>query len=235
MNMSKKTLKNVPARQEKESSSWGLIPIAAITILFIGAVVWFVFFNSNSDSPPITDPALVGNGHAKGNLEAKVTIVEFSDFQCPACGAAFPAAQQMFEQFKDRIRFVYRHFPLTGLHPFAVSAAEASECAAEQEKFWEMHDSLFQQQSSWTAASNLDEAKQNIRSIADSLGLDLPSFDQCLSSREKLSKVQEDMDAAVRFGINSTPTFFINGKMVRGGMTVETFSREIEAALAKAG
>lgn len=233
--MSKKTLKNIPSRAEKEGNSYGWIPIAAITILFVAAVVWFVFFNSNSNNSVINDPALVGNGQAKGNPEAKVTVVEFSDFQCPACGTAFPATQQVFEQYKDRIRFVYRHFPLTGLHPFAISAAEASECASDQQQFWEMHDALFQQQSNWTATQSLDQAKQNIRAIAQQLGLTMQSFDQCLSSRQKLSKVQEDMDAAIRFSVNSTPTFFINGKKVTGAIPVEQFSQEIEAALAKAG
>jgi len=231
--MGKKTLKTVPRQEEKEGSSYGWIPIAAITVLFVGAVAWFVFFNSNSNDTVINDPALVGNGQVRGNPDSKVTVVEFSDFQCPACGAAFPATKTVFEKYKDRIRFVYRHFPLTGLHPFAVSAAEASECAADQQKFWEMHDSLFQQQSSWTATQSLDEAKQNIRSIAQQLGLNMDSFDACVSGRKKLSKVQEDMDAAVRFGVNSTPSFFINGKLVRGGMTVEAFSQEIDAALAK--
>lgn len=233
--MSKKTLKNIPNRAEKEGNSYGWIPIAAITILFVAAVVWFVFFNSNPNGSVIEDPALVGNGHAKGNLEAKVTVVEFSDFQCPACGAAFPAVQQVFEKYKDRIRFVYRHFPLTGLHPFAISAAEASECASDQQQFWQMHDALFQQQSSWTATQRLDTAKQNIRSLAQQLGLSMDSFDQCLSSRQKLSKVQEDMDAAIRFRVNSTPTFFVNGKLLKGALSVEAFSQEIDAALAKAG
>ncbi len=233
--MSKKTLKNIPNRAEKEGNSYGWIPIAAITILFVGAVVWFVFFNSSPNDSVINDPALIGNGQVKGNPDANVTVVEFSDFQCPACGAAFPATQTVFEKYKEKIRFVYRHFPLTGLHPFAVSAAEASECAADQQKFWEMHDALFQQQSSWTATQSLDEAKQNVRSIAQQLGLNMQSFDACLSGRQKISKVQEDRDAAIRFGVNSTPTFFVNGKLLKGALSAEAFSQEIEAALAKAG
>lgn len=231
--MAKKSVKKFEASAEKAGFSIGPVVIAILAIALVGGVAW-VFFSNSAPQNGFPVEELVDNGHIKGKLDAKVTLVEFSDFQCPACGAAFPTVRTVFEKYKDRIRFVYRHFPLTTIHPFAITAAEASECADQQGKFWELHDALFEQQSIWTAFAGLSSAKSEIRSIAIQIGLEPTAFDQCMASRQTLSKVQADMDAAVRFGINSTPTFFVNGKKLEGALSVDAFSREIDSALAQA-
>lgn len=231
----KKQLKRHPPVEEKKSGfSFGWVPIAIVVFLFVGGIVWFFVSGSTPAVPLYPVEELVDSGHVKGNSDALVTVVEFSDFQCPACGAAFPTVENVFNQYKDKIRLVYRHFPLTTIHPFAVSAAEASECAARQNKFWEMYTALFEQQGVWTAALDTANAKQRIREIAIGLGVNATDFDQCLSSRAQLSKVQADLDAGAKFGINSTPTFFINSKKFAGGLSQNQFSQEIDAALASA-
>ena len=202
-------------------------------LLFLAAAVWLLFFSKSA--PSNGNPSdWVGNGQVKGNPDAKVIVAEFSDFQCPACGAAFPVVQSVFEKYKDRIRFAYRHFPLTTVHPFAFFAAEASECMAEQEKFWEFHDALFQQQSSWSGALDLSGAKQRIREIAVQLDADADSFDSCMADRRYLPKIQQSMDTANRLGVNATPTFFINGKKFSRVLSVQEFEQEIESALSSA-
>jgi protein-disulfide isomerase len=231
--LAKKAVKSVPSKTEKEFGSWAwLLAIVAILIV-AGIVAWFAFFSVPSP-PPVVDPELADNGHATGNPDAIVTVVTFSDFQCPACAAAFPAAEQVIQKYQGRIRFVYRHFPLISIHPFSVSAAEASECASKQGKFWEMHDSLFQQNLVWTNTIDLVQARQNIRGIAQQIGLELNSYDSCLSGHAGLAQVQKDVEDGIRFGVNATPTFFINGKKIAGALSFDAFSSEIDAALADA-
>ena len=163
-----------------------------------------------------------------GAADAPVTIVEFSDFQCPYC-ARFQSETlpQIIQNYGDRVRFVYRDFPLTSLHANALKAAEASECADDQGAYWKYHDLLFQNQSA------LDDA--SLKNYAATLGLDTTAFNQCLDSDEKMSEVQKDYQDGITAGVQGTPAFFVNGNLIEGAQPYSAFQAAIEAALAANG
>jgi protein-disulfide isomerase len=162
------------------------------------------------------------NGSAKGPATAPVQIIEFSDFQCPFCQRAHPTIQQVLDKYGDRVQLVYRHFPLPG-HPNARPAAEASECAAEQGKFWPYHDKLF------ASPSQLGNA--DLKKHAAQLGLDTSKFDACVDSRKYKAQVETDAQAGEQAGVNGTPAFFINGRMLSGAQPFDAFKRIIDDEL----
>ena len=160
----------------------------------------------------------------KGPDKASVEIIEFSDFQCPFCEAAFPTVKQVLAKYGDKIRFTYRHYPLPN-HPNARPAAEAAACAAEQNKFWEYHDRLF------TNQSKLAEA--DLKAHAQAIGLDAASFNSCVDSHKYAKLVEEDLAAGNQVGVNGTPAFFVNGRILSGAQPYDVFRRVIEEELAK--
>ena len=164
----------------------------------------------------------------QGPEDAAVTIVEFSDFQCPYC-ATFQqeTLPQILSEYGDQVRFVYRDFPLTSLHANALKAAEASECADDQGKYWEYHDLLFQNQSA------LDD--ESLKGYAASLEMDTATFDECLASGKYTQEVAKDLQDGTEAGVQGTPSFFVNGMPIRGAQPYQAFQAAIEAALAEAG
>lgn len=176
----------------------------------------------------------VGTLPAAGEANAKVTIVEFSDFQCPYCKKFF---DETYEQIKKdyidtgKAKLYYRHLPLA-IHPLAQDAAEASECANDQGKFWEYHDLLFEKFDSWSVLP-LEEFPQTLTSYAAELGLNTEEFNSCLSSDKYDEKVKKDMADGQSAGASGTPTFFINGKPLVGAYPYETFKTIIEEELKK--
>jgi len=177
-------------------------------------------------TPPIVvENVSVDDDPAWGPTDAKVTVVEFSDFQCPYCSRfAVQTYPQIKEQYGDKIRFVYRDFPLTQLHENAEKAAEAAQCANDQGKFWEYHDLLFANQAALDAAS--------LKGYASQLGLDSATFDQCLDSGKYTDEVQNDLTQGAGYGVQGTPSFFINGLLVSGAQPFASFQAAIDAALA---
>lgn len=169
---------------------------------------------------PDDDPSL-------GNPNAPVTIVEFSDFQCPYCARFFAntlgAVKDKYVK-TGKARLVYRDFPLSSIHSEATGAAEAAACANEQGKFWEYHDKTFQNQQALGAA--------NYQQWAKDLGLNATAFNQCVDTRKYADEVQKDFNDGRKAGVSGTPTFFINGKMVVGALPIEEFESAIEEALA---
>jgi protein-disulfide isomerase len=160
----------------------------------------------------------------KGKSNAKVTIVEYSDFQCPYCArATTEAVAQIIKDYVDtgKVRLIFRHFPLS-MHQNAAKAAEVAECAGDQGKFWEMHDKLFANQQALDVES--------LKKYASDLGLDTTKFNTCLTTGAKQSIVQAQVSEGSRFGVTGTPTFFINGKQVVGAQPYEVFKQEIDAA-----
>jgi protein-disulfide isomerase/predicted transcriptional regulator len=161
-----------------------------------------------------------------GPTNAPVTLVEFSDFDCPFCGRFHPTLKQLSEKYGDQLRIVYRQYPILSLHPNAFKAAEASLCANDQGKFWQMHDVMFQEQ----GRLSVKELKEK----ADRIGLGKKDFDQCLDSGRHTERVQEDMKEASRVGVTGTPALFVNGVFVEGGaVSLETVSRAIDQELAR--
>jgi protein-disulfide isomerase len=159
-----------------------------------------------------------------GPEDAPVTIVEFSDFQCPYCARFVTQTYpQIKQQYEGKVRFVFRDFPLTQIHENAQNAAEAAGCANEQGKFWEYHDMLFTNQSALDVAS--------LKSYASQLGLDSATFDQCLDSGKYAEEIQKDLQDGNQYGVQGTPSFFVNGLLVSGAQPFSVFQAVIDAAL----
>jgi protein-disulfide isomerase len=167
-------------------------------------------------SAPMLKPPLSERDHVLGPPNAKIELVEYGDFECPHCGRAFVIVNQLRAELGDALRFAYRHFPLTKMHLHALKAAEASEAAGAQGKFWEMHDLLFQR------APELEDAQ--LLEYAADLGLDLKKFQTDLVTEIYVPRIQEDVTSGVRSGVNGTPTFFINGKRHNGGYDYESLT-----------
>jgi protein-disulfide isomerase len=149
--------------------------------------------------------------HAQGNANAAVTLMEYGDYQCPYCGAAYPLVKKLQRHFKDDLRFVFRNFPLTQAHPLAHMAAELAEAAALQGKFWPMHDWIYEHQEEWSEAG--EEAL--LGGIA-AVGLDADALEDSLKKPEIDKRIKSDFNGGVRSGVNGTPSFFINGFLHQG-------------------
>jgi len=179
--------------------------------------------NNNEPSTGIAEVS-ADDDPSLGSENAPITIVEFSDFQCPYC-ARFE--QDTFPELKSRyidtglVKIVFRDFPLTSIHQYAQKAAEASECADEQDKFWEYHDLLFSNQNALEVSS--------LKGYAFSIGLDTQQFDSCLDSGKYKDEVQKDMEDGISYGVTGTPAFFVNGKLLTGAQPFSEFERLINS------
>jgi protein-disulfide isomerase len=160
--------------------------------------------------------------HIQGPASALVTLVEYGDYQCPYCGEAYPIVQEVQRRMGARLRFVFRNFPLTQVHPHSQHAAEAAETAAAQGTFWEMHDTLFEHQ------DHLDD--DHLVRYAGELGLDIDAFVAQMTAHAHAGRVREDFLSGVRSGVNGTPTFFINGVRHDGSYDLETLLAAVEQA-----
>jgi protein-disulfide isomerase len=168
-------------------------------------------------------PPVGKRDHQRGPETAPVTLVEYGDYECPYCGQAYPIVKEIQRRVGDRLRFVFRNFPLTQSHPHAEHAAEAAEAAAAQEKFWQMHDYLFEHQRA------LDDA--HLVHYALALHLDQERFEREMTEHVHSERVHEDFLSGVRSGVNGTPTFFINGVRHDESYELETLLAAIEAAM----
>ena len=166
------------------------------------------------------------DGATMGPKTAPVTIVEFSDFQCPYCARAQPILKDLMQRYDGKVRLVFRDFPLD-MHAQAQKAAEAARCAGDQGKFWEMHDRLFTDQRALQVA--------DLKRSASELGLDTAKFNTCVDSGRYAAALKADMDAGARLGVNATPTFFVNGRMITGAGSPQAFTEVIDQELARAG
>ncbi|MDF2455059.1 MAG: DsbA family protein [Cytophagaceae bacterium] len=140
----------------------------------------------------------------QGNLSAAIELVEYGDYQCPHCGRAYPIIQKIQEAMGDKLKFVFRNFPLTNIHPDAMNAAVAAEAAGLQGKFWEMHDVIFEHQNRLL--------EHHLISYAEELGLNVEQFKNDMLSEPVITKVEDDFESGMRSGVNGTPSFFINGE-----------------------
>jgi protein-disulfide isomerase len=171
--------------------------------------------------PPKMEVA--ADGPSKGPSSAPVTIVEFSDFECPYCSRAEETVSQVLKQYGDKVRLVYRDFPLP-FHPNAQKAAEAAQCAGDQGKYWEMHEKLF--------ANQKDLKPEALKGYAKELNLDPAKFEKCLDGGAKAAVVDANRKAGEKVGVTGTPAFFINGYQLTGAQPFEEFKTIIDAELA---
>ena len=168
-------------------------------------------------TPPVSEA-----DHRSGPDGAPVTLVEYGDFECPSCGAAYPIVEDARREMGTRLRFVFRHFPLTQMHPHAMRAAEAAETAGVQGKFWQMHRMLFEHQD---ALEDTDLAR-----YAKALHLDAKRFESELASGAHVARIREQIGSGIRSGVNGTPTFFINGVRYDGSWEAPALLAALEAA-----
>jgi protein-disulfide isomerase len=169
---------------------------------------------------------VAAEGPAMGEEKAPVTIVEFSDYQCPFCSRAEDTVKKVLDSYKGKVRLVFRDYPLP-FHPQAQKASEAAHCAGDQGKYWQMHEKLFANQSALGVPQLKDHAK--------GLGLDAAKFDKCLDSGEKAKIVETSKKAGDEAGVNGTPAFFINGRPLSGAREFEKFKEIIDYELANNG
>jgi protein-disulfide isomerase len=173
-------------------------------------------------SATLTQP-VSAHDYAEGPADAPLTLVEYGDYQCPYCGAAYPIVKRLQKILGRKLRFVFRNFPLTQAHPYALIAAEAAEAAALQGKFWEMHDLLFEQQTFLEP--------DVIPLWAKRIGLDLEKFKNDINQGVVATRIQEERQSGIRSGVNGTPTFFINGTRYDGLSDYESLLAALESEL----
>jgi len=168
----------------------------------------------------------IGDSPVRGAADAPVTIVEFSDFQCPYCGRVGPTLERLLEEYPGQVRVVYKHLPLS-FHEHALPAAKAAVAAGRQGKFWEMHDALF--------ASQRQLGEEKYRELAEELGLDVEQFERDYKSEEVAMEVAQDMNQARKLGVTGTPGFFVNGRFSSGAKPYQSFKTMVDAALEREG
>jgi protein-disulfide isomerase len=170
----------------------------------------------------LTMPVDDDRDHIQGSADAAVTLVQYGDYECPYCGAAYPIIKEVQARLGERLRFVFRNFPITTSHPHAERAAEAAEAAATQGTFWQMHDLLYENQK---RLGDLD-----LRTYAETLGLDIELFDKELAEHVHAERIHEDFMSGVRSGVNGTPTFYINGSRHDDSYDLDTLLGALERA-----
>lgn len=176
-------------------------------------------------APASARVAVNGNvGFVRGSKDAPVTIVEFSDFQCPFCKNATATVKQVVDKYEGKVKLVFRDFPIATLHPLAPKAHEAARCAADQGKFWEYHDILFDR--------SPRQSPDDLKKYADELKLDQTAFAQCLDSGKQQESIGRDIQEGTSLGVTGTPTFFINGRELVGAQPLTAFQKIIDSELA---
>jgi protein-disulfide isomerase len=170
----------------------------------------------------LTLPVSEERDHIQGPAAAPLTLLEYGDYECPYCGAAYPIVKQVQAQMGDGLRVVFRNFPISTSHPHAEQAAEAAEAAAAQGRFWEMHDHLYEHQ------QNLEAG--DLHTYAEELGLDVERFDRELAEHVHAARVRDDFMSGVRSGVNGTPTFYINGMRHDGPHDLDSLLAALERA-----
>lgn len=206
-----------------------LIILAVLFVGFIGIVV----FSRGDDSANQNGDTAGGSNHVQGANTEGVTLVEYGDFQCPACRSYFPVLQQVKDKYGDQIAFQFKHFPLVQIHQNAMVAHRAAEAAGQQGKFWEMHDLLYQRQNAWAESSNPTSIMED---YAAELGINVDQFKEAFSSELVNDIIQADIRDGQALGITSTPSFAINGQKIDNPPNdLEGFSQLIDEQIAEQG
>jgi len=208
--------------------------VLAVAALLLGAPAFYELARHGEVPPAPKTPTealaarlVRADSHTSGNLTAAVSVIEFGDFQCPVCGPEEKVMHEVRAKYAKQVRFVFRQFPLIHIHPFSWRAAQASECAAEQGKFWEAVDEIYSRQT--------DLSDEGLHRDAAEIGLDQAKFGQCLHSEAAAVRVRQDLEDGKALGVKATPTFFIGHQALAGAPDVEAFSRIINQELAAQG
>lgn len=215
--------------QVKKYSIWAGALIVVVAV--IAGLVWLVNYSPTSTTgTKVTVAQISARDMVRGDKNAKATLIEYGDFQCPACGAYYPLVKQLIDDEKNNLFFVYRFFPLVNVHPNAFAADQAAYAAFKQGKFWDMHDLLYANQSDWAA---LQDPTGTFNDYAKKLGLDVNQFKQDYASSETKKYVQDSEDTSTSEGINSTPTFILNGVKITNPQNYAEFKKLVDDELNK--
>jgi protein-disulfide isomerase len=196
----------------------------AVTLLVLAPVIAVQSVKQTNLGPILAAP----QSRQTGASDAKVVIVEYSDFQCPSCALVEPTIRQILDTYKGKVRFIYKYFPLTKIHKNAMPAAHAADCAADQKQFWPYHDRLFQTQTSW---ANLSDATTTFMAIAQETKLNIPTFSACYADPSRVATIELDAREAMEREVKATPTFFIGDDRLVGPVFMTDGARSIEKAL----
>ena len=219
----------------KKSSTQKLITVGLIVAFALG--LWFFVINKpkvdqlSTQNTPVTIESVNEDDRTFGPENADVVLMEYADFQCPGCALYAPYLTTLREEYKDNVTFVYRYFPLNSIHKNAQLSSQAAEAASKQNKFWEMSDKLYEKQKDW---ENSRDAKSLFEGYASELGLDVEKFKTDIVADETRERVNRDYRSGITAGINSTPTFILNGKIIESPQGLEPFREVLNTALLEA-
>ena len=205
------------------------VVIAAIVVIFVGV---FALTGNKSNTASNSSSGGTLTQHIEGNGKDGVTLVEYGDYECPYCEAYYPTVKQIAAEFNDQIYFQFRNFPLTSIHPNAFAGARAAEAANLQDKFWQMHDMLYEP-TNWQVWSTSSDPTPYFWQYAAALGLNVNQFKTDFAGSKVNDLVQADMNEGNKLGVNGTPTFFLDGKQVQVANDVSAFEKIINAEIAK--
>lgn len=204
-----------------------LSTVVIIGLLIFGLSKFWAWIQTPTGEAPLSF-TISDKDHVKGGSDASVTLIEYGDYQCPACAFFAPVVDQLVEEYGGKVKLVYRHFPLLSIHDNALASARAAEAAGLQEKFWEMHALLYDKQTDWEKES---DPKDKFVSYIEGLGLDKEKFLTDYESDSVKDKVNADLASANSLALSSTPTFFINGVKLKNPKNYEDFKKMIDEYL----
>jgi len=208
------------------SKNFMLTLLAVVAVL--GGIFWFS--SKKSEAPANGKNTVQASSHVQGAGNKNVTLIEYGDFQCPACGGFYPIIKQIKAKYGDDIKFQFRNFPLVQIHPNAMAAHRAAEAADKQGKFFEMHDMLYERQPLWTTSTSVTKIFDG---YAEELGLEMTKYRQDVASSAANDTINADIKEGQKIGANSTPTFVLNGrKLDQNPRTLEDFNKLIDEAIA---
>jgi protein-disulfide isomerase len=194
--------------------------IVAVVLLF----AYYFYSMSQKDDGKVESITIKTTDHIRGAQDAKLTLVEFGDYQCPACGVYEPLVRQVMKDNKTILKVVFKQFPLMQIHQNALLAAKASEAAGLQGKFWEMHEMLYDKQEEWSKGIN---AHDIIMGYAGTIGLDKVKFEKDINNKALEDKILAELKEGLSLGVQGTPTFFLNGKKIENPTSLEDFNKLI--------
>lgn len=216
-----------------KSTAWfavGFVVLATVVVIVAAVLSAGKLDNTISSDTPA--PAIAADEWSQGPKDAKVTLIEYGDFQCPACRTYHPLVKKLAAEYGDRVLFVFRNFPLYTIHPNAGISAQVAEAAGIQGKYWEMYDLLYDNQEDWASAATNRVVEDRFDGYARSLGLDIDKFHEDMNSDPVLKKIKKDVDGGNAVGVSRTPTFYVNLKQIPSPSSEAEFRSVLDAALA---
>jgi protein-disulfide isomerase len=229
------------AGQANKATVWfivGLIVLVTAVVIIAGAYSSNTAANNASSTfVSTTAPAITASDWIEGNPNAKVSLIEYGDFECPACGEYFPLVQQLVQNYSSTVLFVFRNFPLYTIHPFAGVSAQAAEAAGLEggvSKYWAMHDLLYSDQTQWSTNSALTPAQvvsQYFDGYAQTIGLNVNTFNNDMNATSVMEKIQTDVNGGTAAQIDHTPTFFVNLQQIPNPNSLQDFENALNAAI----